>query len=183
MFRPSSHSLPPSAPRTGQWRCALRGLRAVMVAMAVCPWPIMGAHAGPDRGATVILAQHPGTELDRQAHLLQAQDLGDAHARGEHPVVLTASGPLSDHPGDMALFVQLQSPSLCGSAGCSTSVFLRRGTRWTQVLDSLSGPVRIMPQAHGGMHDLVVDDGDRWIWNGTTYADTQAASAPSATAQ
>ncbi|PYD61336.1 hypothetical protein CFR73_04255 [Novacetimonas maltaceti] len=137
-----------------------------------------GAQAATERGATVILAQHPGTELDRQAHLLQARDLRDAHARGEHPVVLTASGPLSDHPGDMALFVQLQSPGLCGSAGCSTSVFLRRGTQWTQVLDSLSGPVRIMPQSHGGMHDLLVDDGDRWIWNGTAYADTQAAASP-----
>lgn len=179
MFRPHSH-LPPEPPTLFS---AARGTMGGMAIVALSIGAILLARSGhtqTDHGATVILAQHPGTELDRQAHLLQAQDLGDAHARGEHPVVLTASGPLSDHAGDMALFVQLQSPSLCGSAGCSTSVFLRRGTRWTQVLDSLSGPVRIMPQAHGGMHDLVVDDGDRWIWNGTAYADTQGTSGPSA---
>lgn len=173
MFHPSSPSPSLPAGRTATWRSVLHG---AMVAGALCMGGIAGAQATTDRGATVILAQHPGTELDRQAHILQAQDLRDARARGEHPVILTASGPLSDQPGDMALFVQLQSPGLCGSAGCSTSVFLRRGTRWTQVLDSLSGPVRIMPQSHGGIHDLLVDDGDRWIWNGSTYDDTQATT-------
>lgn len=167
----------PSCPRRPVTWWAVPGAVTVVAAtllLGACP----PAHARADRGATVVLAQHPGTDLDRQARQLQAQDLRDAHARGEHPVVLTASGPLSDNAGDMALFVQLQSPSLCGSAGCSTSVFLRRGDRWSCVLDSLSGPVRIMAQTHGDMHDLLVDDGDRWIWNGTTYVDTQATPSP-----
>ena len=43
---------------------------------------------------------------------------------------------------EAALFVQLQSASLCGSAGCSTSVYLHRGGDWLKVLDSVSGPIR-----------------------------------------
>ncbi|GCE83686.1 hypothetical protein [Komagataeibacter diospyri] len=134
------------------------------------------AESGP-----VILAQHPGTELDRQARKLVTQDLHDAANQREQPVLLTGSGQLSDNPRRMALFVQLQSASLCGSAGCSTSVYLPDGRKWILVLDSVSGPITITPQMHDGMHDLLVDDTDRWIWNGTTYIDTQAAAEPSPT--
>ncbi|ARW17053.1 hypothetical protein S101446_01936 [Komagataeibacter europaeus] len=138
----------------------------------------MAAESGP-----VLLAQHPGTELDRQARRLVAQDLHDAANQREQPVLLTGSGLLSDNPRRMALFVQLQSASLCGSAGCSTSVYLPDGHKWTLVLDSVSGPITITPQVHDNMHDLLVDETDRWIWNGTTYIDTQAAPEPAPTGQ
>ncbi|MDT8873152.1 hypothetical protein RAA17_23840 [Komagataeibacter rhaeticus] len=143
---------------------------AALLAITAIP---AGAQTGP-----VILAQHPGTELDRQARALVARDLADAAGSQERPVLLTGSGPVSSDPRRMALFVQLQSAGLCGSAGCSTSVYLRNGHTWTRVLDSVSGPVTITPQVHGGMHDLLVDSTDRWIWNGTTYTDTQATTQP-----
>ncbi|WP_231850425.1 hypothetical protein [Komagataeibacter medellinensis] len=136
--------------------------------------------AGPAWGQTgpVILAQHPDTELDRQARDLMESDLSDAAGSHERPVLLTGSGQLSANPRRMGLFVQVQSASLCGSAGCVTSVYLRDGGKWTRVLDSVSGPITITPQVHGGMHDLLVDSTDRWVWNGTTYADTQATTQP-----
>ncbi len=35
-----------------------------------------------------------------------------------------------------------------------------------RVLDSVSGPVKVSPTIHGGMHDLLVHGTDRWVWNG-----------------
>ena len=136
--------------------------------------------AGAAWGQTgpVILAQHPGTELDQQARALMARDLTDAAGSNERPVLLTGSGQLSAQPRRMGLFVQVQSASLCGSAGCATSVYLHDGGKWTRVLDSVSGPITITPQVHGTMHDLLVDSTDRWIWNGATYTDTQATTQP-----
>ncbi|AQU88943.1 hypothetical protein B0W47_07265 [Komagataeibacter nataicola] len=137
-----------------------------------------GVSAGWAEGGPVILAQHPGTELDRQARLLVSPDLHDAATQNERPVLLTGSGRLSDDPPRTALFVQLQSASLCGSAGCSTSVYLPDGRKWIQILDSVSGPITIAPEMHEDMHDLLVDGTDRWIWNGSTYTDTQATAEP-----
>jgi hypothetical protein len=127
-------------------------------------------------GGPVVLTQQPGGVLDRTARLLNAGDLAAAAHRGDTPVVLVGSAPLSTRAGENALFVQLQSADLCGSAGCSTSVYLQRGTQdWIKVLDSVSGPVSLSRRTHGGMHDLVIDGTDRWIWNGTTYRDTMPA--------
>ena len=71
-----------------------------------------------------------------------------------------------------ALFVQVQSASFCGSAGCSTSVYVQHGAAWTKVMDSISGPIKMSPRVHRGMHDLLVHGHDRWVWNGHVYADT-----------
>ena len=71
--------------------------------------------------------------------------------------------------------MQVQSPRACGSAGCSTSVYLPTRSGWTKVLDAVSGDVVVAPAEHGGMHDLVVNKADRWVWNGRTYADTLPA--------
>ena len=158
----------PSAPSAFRARSTV-----LAVMLAIMPGAWARAQTGP-----VILAQHPGTELDRQARTLVAHDLLDAADSQERPILLTGSGPVSSDPRRMALFVQVQSASLCGSAGCSTSVYLRNGHEWTRVLDSVSGPITITPQVHGNMHDLLVDSTDRWIWNGTTYTDTQATSQP-----
>lgn len=124
----------------------------------------------------VILTQQPGTALDTAARQLNADDLAGARKRSETPVVLIGSAPLSTAHGDTALFVQLQSASLCGSAGCSTSVYLRHGGRWTKVLDSVSGPIKVLASSAGGMHDLMVGDKDRWTWNAGAYHDTLPAA-------
>ena len=132
-------------------------------------------HAAPASGAPVILTQQPGSALDVAARQLNADDLASAARRRETPVVLIGSAPLSARHGETALFVQVQSASLCGSAGCSTSVYLRHGADWIKVLDSVSGPIKVLPTQAGGMHDLVVGDKDRWVWAGDTYRDTLPA--------
>ncbi|WP_419728147.1 hypothetical protein [Lichenicola sp.] len=140
--------------------------------------PANAAHHRPSHGpgaAPVILTQQTGSALDRAARLLNDQDIAGAVKRGEQPVVLIGSAPLSTHHGDTALFVQVQSASLCGSAGCSTSVYLKQGAEWVKVLDSVSGPIKVLPTSRGGMHDLVVGDKDRWVWAGTGYQDTLPA--------
>ena len=126
-------------------------------------------------GAPVLLSRQPGGSQDRAARQLNAHDLRAAARHGEHPLVLVGSARLSGKGGDPALFVQLQSASLCGSAGCSTSVYLRHAHHWRKVLDSVSGPIRVMPQLHHGMHDLLVGRNDRWIWDGLVYQDSLAA--------
>ena len=135
-------------------------------------------HATPPGpgAAPVILTQQPGSALDRAARELNADDLASAAKRRETPVVLIGSAPLSARHGETALFVQVQSASLCGSAGCSTSVYLKHGGDWIKVLDSVSGPIKVLPTAAGGMHDLVVGDKDRWVWAGDTYHDTLPAA-------
>lgn len=131
--------------------------------------------SGPG-AAPVILTQQPGSALDLAARQLNADDLASAAKRRETPVVLIGSAPLSARHGETALFVQVQSASLCGSAGCSTSVYLKHGGDWIKVLDSVSGPIKVLPTSAGGMHDLVVGDKDRWVWAGDTYHDTLPAA-------
>ena len=134
-------------------------------------------HPAPVAAASpVILTQQPGTALDTAARELNAEDIAGARKRNETPIVLIGSAPLSTDHGDTALFVQTQSASLCGSAGCSTSVYLRHDGRWIKVLDSVSGPIKVLASSSGGMHDLVVGDKDRWTWFGQSYHDTLPAA-------
>ena len=133
-------------------------------------------HPVPAASSPVILTQQPGTALDTAARQLNAEDIAGARRRNETPIVLIGSAPLSTDHGDTALFVQTQSASLCGSAGCSTSVYLRHDGHWVKVLDSVSGPIRVMATSSGGMHDLVVGDKDRWTWFGSAYHDTLPAA-------
>lgn len=133
--------------------------------------PAAAAAASP-----VLLTQQPGSALDTAARQLNADDLAGAAKRNETPIVLIGSAPISASHTDPALFVQVQSASLCGSAGCSTSVYLRRGGGWDKVLDSVSGPIKMLPTVHNGMHDLMVGDRDRWEWRGSTYHDTLPAA-------
>lgn len=127
-------------------------------------------------GNPVVLSAQPGTELDKQARLLNAEDIETAHRHHEEPLVLIGSAPLSTSKDEIGLFVQLQSAALCGSAGCSTDVYLKRGGEWIKVLDSVSGAISILPTRHGGMYDIVVDGSDRWIWHGDSYQDTISAA-------
>ncbi len=134
-------------------------------------------HASPEAGSMVTLSRQPGTAQDRAARTLNAEDMQDAMRHGESPLVLVGSAMLSSttRHGDNALFVQLQSARLCGSAGCSTSVYLRHDRKWRKLLDSVSGPIRVMKASRGGMHDLMVGRNDRWIWDGHVYQDSLAA--------
>jgi hypothetical protein len=129
--------------------------------------------AAAPRDRTVVLTTQPGSELETIATQLSADDLKQSRAAGDTPVLLVGSARLATARGAQdALFVQVQSAAFCGSAGCSTSVYLKRGGEWNKVLDSISGPIKVSVRVHGGMHDLLVHAHDRFIWNGSAYADT-----------
>ena len=132
-------------------------------------------HQTHEAGSVVLLTRQPHTAQDRAARMLNAEDLQGAARHGETPLVLVGSARLAETGGDPALFVQLQSASLCGSAGCSTSVYLRHDRHWRKVLDSVSGPIRVMREIHDGVHDLLVGKNDRWIWDGQVYQDSLSA--------
>ncbi len=152
----------------GRFRRA-RGTVAAMVLLAAPVW------ARPPAGRVVALTTQPGSTLERDASRLMAEDINSARQAKEEPVMLVGSAHLAVGGGPAALFVQVQSASLCGSAGCSTSVFVKHGHGWKRVLDSVSGPIKEAPGTHHGMHDLLVHGTDRWVWNGDVYTDTLPA--------
>ncbi len=125
--------------------------------------------------ATIALTTQPGSALETTATQLTASDLKQSRSAGDPPVMLVGSARLSVKPGPAALFVQVQSADFCGSAGCSTSAYLKHGDDWTKVLDSISGPIKVSRRSHAGMYDLLVHGKDRWVWNGKAYTDTLPA--------
>ena len=131
--------------------------------------------AAASTDATIALTTQPGSALEATATQLVGGDLKQSRSAGDPPVMLVGSAHLSTKPGPAALFVQVQSASFCGSAGCSTSVYVRKGVGWTKVLDSISGPIKLSRRSHQGMHDLLVHGKDRWVWTGKAYADTLPA--------
>ncbi|MFT8676355.1 MAG: hypothetical protein ABF990_13190 [Acetobacter sp.] len=154
------------------------GLGLAVLAAGVAPVaharvraPAPAAHGSVE----VALSSQPGSPLDAQARDLNADDLATARRHHEKPLVMIGSAPLSTNGKSMGLFVQVQSASLCGSAGCSTDVYLQQGNGWKKVLDSVSGPIRLLATTHGGMRDILVDGSDRWVWRHNTYVDTLAA--------
>ena len=119
-------------------------------------------------GAPVELTARPGSEADRLARQLMARELERARAHGEDPLVLVGMGRLND--ADELLFVQLQSPGECGSAGCNAVSFRYMGDRWIRVMDTVGGTTfRIAASHHRGMPDLIVEERNRLIWDGTKY--------------
>ena len=143
-----------------------------LVAAAPAPRPHRPAGTGP-----VVLSARPGSAADQTARSLTARDVTASDSKSEPPLVLVGSARLAGAHAPAALFVQLQSADLCGSAGCSTSVYVNAPDGWRRVLDSVSGPIRVAPERHDGMADLLVNGDDRWIWDGHVYADTVAAPA------
>jgi hypothetical protein len=117
-------------------------------------------------GAPVELAAQPGSEADKLARQLMAREIARVHAEGTDPLVLIGMGRLKD--ADELLFVQLQSPGDCGSAGCSTVSFRYEGDQWIRIMDTVSGTVQIAQSRHRGMPDLIVN-GNRLVWDGTKY--------------
>ena len=122
--------------------------------------------------AVIALTTQPGSALEAIAMRLVAQDIKEAKQSGDQPLLLVGSAHLSTTPGPSALLVQVQSASFCGSAGCSTSIYIKRGRGWKKVLDSVSGPIKLSQSSHKGMRDLLVHGKDRWVWAGSAYADT-----------
>lgn len=125
---------------------------------------------------SVALLARPGTELDATARQLTANELAQAAQNGDAPLVLIGEARLGGAKDRSALFIQLQSARECGSAGCSTSVYVRSKNKWRLVLDSVAGPVSVDTARHGGMHDLIVDRNHRWIWQNDSYTDTKPAA-------
>jgi hypothetical protein len=117
-------------------------------------------------GAPVELAAKLGSQADKLARQLMAREISRAHAEGADPLILVGMGRLNDV--DELLFVQLQSPRECGSAGCSTVSFRYKGSRWIRIMDTVSGTVQIAQSRHRGMPDLIVN-GNRLVWDGTKY--------------
>ena len=144
------------------------------LAVAVClpGWAASTSKAAHSTDATITLTTQPGSALETTATQLVAGDLKQSRSAGDPPVMLVGSANLSVKPGPAALFVQVQSADFCGSAGCSTSAYLKSGDGWTKVLDSISGPIKVSRRSHHGMYDLLVHGKDRWVWNGKAYADT-----------
>ncbi len=116
--------------------------------------------------AAVTLQSNPGTRTDATARTLSADDLAAARARNDRPLVLTARAALGG--AQPALFVQLQSPQECGSAGCSTAVYSLERGRWQRVLDGATGVLKVSAKKTRGRNDIISED-DHFVWNGTAY--------------
>lgn len=163
------------------------GLYCVLAGLSALPCGVFGAaqvlgapqtrQGSFTHGRTdpVALTDQRGSALDSAARELNADDLAAAARHNDKALVLVGSAPLSANGANMALFVQVQAASLCGSAGCSTDVYVKRNGAWTKVLDSVSGPIELLPTTHGGLRDILVDGSDRWVWKNNTYVDTLAA--------
>ncbi|MBS0641172.1 MAG: hypothetical protein U1E70_29035 [Acetobacteraceae bacterium] len=119
-------------------------------------------------GAPLELAARPGSPADQIARQLMAPEIAKARAHGDNPLVLVGMARLNDR--DEMLFVQLQSPRECGSAGCSTASFKNVNGRWIRTMDTVGGLVRIAASRHRGMPDVIMD-GNRLIWDGARYRD------------
>lgn len=149
--------------------------RRLLACLALVLLPAAASAPDPN-GVPVAMAAQPGSALDKTARGLVAQDLAEAARSRERPLVLVGSarlGAASDRP---ALFIQLQSPRQCGSAGCSTSAYAWIKGRWTKVLDDASGRITVLPTRHRGMADLAANT-EHYVWNGTAYANTRPAPA------
>lgn len=133
---------------------------------------VAAAPQRPPSGTPVPLQAQPGTPLDQAARQLAADDLAAAAGRRDKPLVLIGTAALGG--SRPALFVQLQSPRECGSAGCTTSVYVARGNGWTRVLDGTTGRLAVAPTRTRGMADLLTDT-ERYVWNGTAYHPTRPA--------
>jgi hypothetical protein len=133
---------------------------------------ISNGGAKPISGSPVLLKPQPGTAADRIARQLMTRELVKSSQSGDAPAVLTTTVRLGKSHDSDVLFVQIQSPRDCGSAGCDTVSFRYVNSRWIRILDTVSGTIRIATTQHRGMRDLIVQDADRRIWDGEKYANT-----------
>ncbi len=131
---------------------------------------LMLAAAAP---APVPLATPPaGTPLDTLARRLVAQDMTEASRAGQTPLLLVGTAAIGgERP---AVLVQLQSSRECGSAGCSTAVFVWTAGAYQRALDGISGQVSVGSTRHRGYADLQTDT-ERYVWNGRVYRSVRPA--------
>lgn len=122
----------------------------------------------------VSLTSQPSTPLENIARTLNQTDINFAIHHNEQPLLLVGILNLSStkHAKNI-LFTQIQSASLCGSGGCSTTGYIKRNNQWIKVLDAVTGDIQVEKTIHKGMHDLSVSASDIWRWNGRTYVETQ----------
>lgn len=142
----------------------------------VCAVLLLAA-AAPDRaqtGTPVTLQAQSGSPLDAAARQLVADDLAAAKARGDRPLLAVGTANLGGERPD--LFVQLQSPQECGSAGCTTSVFAYEHGGWRRVLDGAIGRMIVSARRTHGRADLIADK-ERFVWTGKEYRSTSSAPA------
>src|SRR5262249_4169103 len=123
---------------------ALGGLAAILVLTGTATAKPSSAERtmpglGTTDGAPVDLSTRPGSEADGLARQLMAREIEAARDHGENPLVLVAMARLNDR--DELLFVQLQSPGECGSAGCNIVSFKFDGSTWIRIMDTIGGPV------------------------------------------
>lgn len=126
------------------------------------------------RSGKVLLVPQPRNPLTAIAFHLNKTDIDFALQHGEKPLILIGTATLSTiQKTQKTLFVQLQSASLCGSSGCTTTAYLKKNNRWVKILDSVSGDITILKNTHKRMHDLQINNAEIWIWNGKTYTEPQ----------
>lgn len=130
------------------------------------------AFAASTQERPIILKAAPGTKLDKIARTLNADLLKDDALHHNNSVVLVGTHALSPHKKNKALFVQIQSARLCGAAGCTTSIYLKKNDNWVTILDSVNGNISLLPSKHHDFYDILIGHGDTWIWNGRNYEDT-----------
>ena len=140
----------------------------------IAPLLLVLLAAAPPPGTTVTLVAQPGTSLDATARQLVAQNLAEAARRGDEPLLLLGTARLGAPRDRPALFVQLQSPRECGSAGCNTQVYTWVKGAYVRVLDGVSGSVVVQATRHRGMADLQAGS-ERYVWDGAKYQDVRPA--------
>lgn len=162
------HFLSKSGPALGLTALTLGGIFLSAPSLAAKT----ATHKTRPGSSPVILKSLPGSPLEQAARSLNKDIIEDSAHHHDNPLFLIGSAALSPRKGNEGLFVQIQSPRLCGSSGCTTSVYLHKGTQWITVMDAVNGDIAVLSTRHKGMYDLLVDKNDKWIWNGHTYQDT-----------
>ena len=84
---------------------------------------IPNGHAKPISGTPINLREQPGSQADRIARQLMAPQLLKASRSGAMPLAFVATARLGNLGDSDVLFVQIQSPRDCGSAGGDTMSF------------------------------------------------------------
>ena len=163
----TDHSHRPWRPRRRS-RIDGDGSSKILLWRSACP-PYKTPVLGTTDGAPVVLVARPNSEADRLARRLMAREIERSRTNGEDPLVLVGMARLND--ADEVLFVQLQSPGECGSAGCSTVSFRYVDSRWVRIMGTVSGTVRIATSRHRGMAELILQDGNHMVWDGMKYGD------------
>ncbi|CAK7192873.1 hypothetical protein COMNV_01082 [Commensalibacter sp. Nvir] len=122
---------------------------------------------------TIVFTTQPNHPLYQVALELSKHDLDFAEQHNDIPLILIGTANLTANNNiRQVLFIQLQSSSLCGSGGCTTTAYYKNNNKWIKILDSVTGNIEIQKKAHKTMHDLLVGN-SIWIWNGKSYQELQ----------